>query len=472
MKSIHWWALLSALSISCGQKTSDDAASEAAGNAAKNSAEGPAPAANAVAAVAGGAVANVPRYDVPIDGLPKVGADDAKITMVELTDYDCPYCAKAESTIAQLQKAYGGDLRTVVIENPLPIHDHAEPVALFALTAYQAGVFDKAHSRLFQDQTKHSDDDLRALGLDLGMASIQRSPAALAQAKVSLAKGQDIARALQVRGTPTFFVNGRKIAGAQPFETFKAVFDEEIIHANALVAQGVAQKDLYAHYETEARQNPAPLAPAAAATTANDDATVLVAEAKGVGGLPLMGNSNAPHTVTLFTDYECPYCAKLDPKLRGFVASHPDVQVVIRQRPLPMHPNARTWATAAIAANDQGKLADFTQAAFAQKGDKSTPVLDKVAASVGIDVARMHRDMTSDATLAQLKADEAIADKLSVQGTPTSFVDGYKVIGAQPEAAFADALGRSNGLPASPAEKGSPSCEGNGEGNCAPCQAD
>jgi protein-disulfide isomerase len=364
-----------------------------------------------------------------------MGAADAKVTMVELTDYECPFCARAENTVQALRKSYGRDLRVVVAESPLPMHEHADEIAAFALMANEAGVFEQAHSSLFAEPNKHSDADLDALGRKLGMGGFLRSPAAMARAKNGVEKSEALARTLHVTGTPTFFVNGRMIAGAQPVESFRAIIDEELAHADELVAEGVTQNDLYAKVMDEARKNPARLG-----GSEPPPEEAFLQAAVGASGLHLMGDRKAAHELLLFTDMECPFCARLDAQLRSFVQAHPDVKVVVRQRPLPMHPNARTWAKAAIAADAQGKVSAFMEKAFAERADRSVEALDRIALAAGLDVARMHRDMESDTTAQTLKKDEALAETLGVTGTPTSFLDGYKVVGAQPSVAFTDAL--------------------------------
>ncbi len=427
------WVLASTLALSCGQKTEDPAARE----------DAPAP---AIAAQQDVAPAQAPspakekkeapktRSLVLVDGLPMMGATDAKATLVEMTDYECPYCVRAEATVQTLRRTYGRDLRVFVAESPLPMHERADDIATFALIASEAGVFEQAHTLLFAEPRKHSDDDLTALSAKLGMGSFMRSQASVTRAKKGLEKSQALARGVHATGTPTFFVNGRAITGAQPIETFRTMIDEELVHANELLESGVARKDLYDALMQEARKNPPP--------PGDGDVVedTFVADAVGVGGLHMAGDTRAPHTIVLFTDLECPFCARLDGQLRGFVASHPDVKVAVRQRPLAMHPNARTWALAAIAADAQGKLPAFMEKAFAERTDRSAAALDRVAQEVGLDVARLHRDMESAVTLEALRADEALADKLGARGTPTSFFDGHRVVGAQPNAVFDETM--------------------------------
>ncbi len=431
MKNSIAWALASTLALSCGQKTEDPGAREdvSAGVAPQDVA--PSPREDAPRKQA----PKILRSEVAVDGLPRIGAADAKVTLVEMTDYECPYCARAETTVQALHSIYGGDLRVFVAESPLPMHERADEIAMFALIAEEAGVFEQAHTQLFAEPRKHGDVDLAALGTKLGMGGFMRSQASQARARKSLEMSQALARTVHATGTPTFFVNGRVISGAQPIETFRTIIDEEIMHANELLESGVARKDLYGAMMQDARKNPAP-SPADIEAVEN----AFVPDAVGVDGLHLAGNTRASHTIVVFTDLECPFCARLDGQLRGFVASHPDVKVVVRQRPLAMHANARTWAQAAIAADAQGKLPAFMEKAFAERTDRSAAALDKVAGEVGLDVMRLHRDMESASTLETLRGDLALADKLGARGTPTSFVDGHRVVGAQPNASFDDAL--------------------------------
>ena len=360
-----------------------------------------------------------PRFAVPIQGLPTMGDRDALVTIVEVTDYQCPYCARAEETIHALRVKYGRDLRIAVLENPLPIHEHARDRALLALSADERGEFETVHHALFA----------QGAALDVPTAS------ATDAAKATLERSMKLVASLGVHGTPTFFVNGRKICGAQPIATFEAIIDQELLHARALLASGVAPGAVYDRIVAEARDNPPPMEDPGAL-----DAPSIVAEAKTIGGVDFLGAKDAPRTIVLFTDFECPYCAKLDARLRTFVTEHPDVRVVVRQRPLPMHPHARLAAKAALAAAAQGRLAEYAALLFANQGALERDALVGYATRIGLDSGRFVRDLDAPETEQRLVDDGAWADKLQVTGTPTSFVDGRRVIGAQAASTFADAL--------------------------------
>jgi len=367
----------------------------------------------------------LPLNAVPVDGLPMIGERDALVTIVEFTDYDCPFCGKAEHTIETLRRRYGADLRVAVAMRPLPMHPHARPAALAALTASDSNSFAEYHATLFLHPDERSDDELS----DLAKASGVHRRGSSADAEKALAGAEALATSLHVKGTPTFFINGRKITGAQPLATFEAVVVEELAHARDIVSQGTPRSRVYDAILAEARANPAPL------DDPEEEVTVVPA-AKTVGGAHLMGDVHAPTTIVLFTDFQCPYCKKLDARFRDAAASRRDFHVVLRNKPLPMHPNARLAAKAAIAAESQGKLEPYAKLLFDHQDTLDRDALVRYADMAGLDRARFLGDLDSAATAARLAEDEALAEKLGVKGTPTSFVEGRRVVGAQPLSTF------------------------------------
>jgi protein-disulfide isomerase len=428
MKFSVSWLLLAFTFSSCSDR--GDASAIAHDEAAR------APAAAVVAPIAPAAQERVARYAVPIDGLPVVGERDALVTIVELTDYDCPFCARAETTIASLRRKYGHDVRVAVAETPLPMHEHARDAALAALAANAQGRFEPMHDALFSQREHHTQADLARLGVDLGLSPAayerDRSGAGSA-ASDALARSMALASSLHVSGTPMFFVNGRIIRGAQPFETFDAMVSSELANARAMVASGTRAADVYARILDDARAHPMP-------TPDADEPAAFVAQARGIGGAHLMGARDAQNTIVLFTDFQCPYCAKLDARLRELTSRRSDVRVVLRHHPLPMHPDARLAAKAAIAADLQGKLTPFARLMFEHQGTLEREHLIDFAARAGADPRTFERDLDAPSTEERLAADEALASRLDVRGTPTSFIDGHRVVGAQPIATFEAAL--------------------------------
>jgi protein-disulfide isomerase len=183
-------------------------------------------------------------HRVPIAGLPSFGNARGLVTLVVFTDYECAFCKKLDKTIARLRSAYGDELRVVIAERPLAMHPHARPAAIAALAAAEQGKLEEMHDGLFAapglDETS-IDAIARGIGLDPARFAADRKSAAAR----ALVRSEQIADGLGVSGTPTMFVNGRLVVGAQPFEALRLVVDERLASARALVGKGIAVSDVY-----------------------------------------------------------------------------------------------------------------------------------------------------------------------------------------------------------------------------------
>ncbi|HEX3346368.1 MAG TPA: thioredoxin domain-containing protein, partial [Polyangiaceae bacterium] len=211
-------------------------------HAAGDPSPAPSPPAVASAELPAG-VAGAKIYRVPVDGLPTVGDARALVTVVAFTDYQCPYCRRAEATLLQLRDSYGAQVRFVFAEKPLPMHDRARPAAIAALAASAQGAYDRMRAKLFAGPLDDASIAQAAsdVGLDPGRFDADR----VGMAADALARSEALAAKLDVRGTPSFFINGRHLVGAQSIETFRTMIDERITAARALVASGVRPEDVY-----------------------------------------------------------------------------------------------------------------------------------------------------------------------------------------------------------------------------------
>jgi protein-disulfide isomerase len=220
---------------------------ESAGRDAEADAESRAAAA-AKAAAAKAAEAKI-VWKVPVGTSPVRGSPNALVTIVVFSDYQCPFCKRFEPTLDQLRKSYGDKLRIVWKDQPLAFHANAEPAAHLARAARtqkgDAG-FWAMHDALFDAQPALEESDLERLskknGLDVKNAMAQVEAKAH---KRAIEQDRALAAGLGANGTPTSFVNGRKLTGAQPLEAFKAIVDEELARAEALVKGGVPRKAVY-----------------------------------------------------------------------------------------------------------------------------------------------------------------------------------------------------------------------------------
>lgn len=168
-------------------------------------------------------------YDVPVGTSPSTGRDNAPITIVEFGEFQCPFCARVQPTLRRLRQAYGDDIRIVWKHNPLPFHDRAMPAARASQCAHAQDRFWPMHDALFASPDALSDDAIMeaatSLGLDEGAfraCLVDTTTNERIQADVKLAME------LGARGTPSFFINGRSLQGAQPYEAFAALIDEEL----------------------------------------------------------------------------------------------------------------------------------------------------------------------------------------------------------------------------------------------------
>ena len=168
------------------------------------------------------------RLKVAADG-PAKGPDKAPVTIVEFSDFECPYCVKAEETVQEVLKTYEGKVRLVYRDFPLPFHPHAQKAAEAAHCAGDQGKYWDMHSALFSNQQALGAEDLKSHAKKLGLDSGKFDKCLDSGEKAALVEENKKAGAeVGVSGTPAFFVNGILISGAQPFSEFKSINDKEL----------------------------------------------------------------------------------------------------------------------------------------------------------------------------------------------------------------------------------------------------
>ena len=173
-------------------------------------------------------------YRVPVElaGAPLRGNPKAPVTIVEFSDFQCPFCVRARPTVARVREAYGDRVRWAFRHYPLDFHPLAQKAGEAAACAGEQDRFWQMHDRLWANSAKLEVPELKAhaqaLGLDApAFAACLDSGRHASLVERDLAAGQ----AYGVSGTPAFFVNGRPLIGAQPFEAFQQVIDDELARA-------------------------------------------------------------------------------------------------------------------------------------------------------------------------------------------------------------------------------------------------
>jgi predicted DsbA family dithiol-disulfide isomerase len=155
---------------------------------------------------------------------PSLGPADAPITLVLFSDFECPFCGRLRGTIEELRERYPTQLRIIWKDHPLAMHAAAMPAALLGREAYAQGgnpLFWQLHDRFFAEQSQLNVEFLQSVAAEHGLPWPPRSHTTTV-VDASLAQAQK----LGVRSTPTSFINGRAVVGAQPFDAFSSVIDE------------------------------------------------------------------------------------------------------------------------------------------------------------------------------------------------------------------------------------------------------
>jgi protein-disulfide isomerase len=170
-----------------------------------------------------------PRVEVADGGRPVRGSKTAPVEVIEFSDFQCPFCQRANPTVEQVVRTYGDRIKFVYRHYPLPNHPNARPAAEAAACAEAQGKFWEYHDRLFANPTKLSDADLKQHAVAIGLDASQFNTCVdTHQTKAGVDTDIKAADAAGVSGTPAFFINGRSVEGAQPFEVLKSVIDEEL----------------------------------------------------------------------------------------------------------------------------------------------------------------------------------------------------------------------------------------------------
>ena len=170
-----------------------------------------------------------PRITVKSAGHPEIGGKDAPVTIVEFSDFQCPFCSRAEPTLKQVREKYGDKIKLVYMDFPLGMHEHAIDAASAGRCAGEQGKFWEFHDAMFADQSKLAPADLKASAKKLGLDTAKFDEC-LDKGKYKAAIEADMAQghSLGIDGTPAFYINGRPLTGAQPFDKFQTTIDEEL----------------------------------------------------------------------------------------------------------------------------------------------------------------------------------------------------------------------------------------------------
>ena len=382
----------------------------------------PAPGAAAPAAPA---APSGPRKIVFAAHNPRLGPKAAKVTIAEISDFQCPFCKRATPTVKEVEQKYSKDVAVVFVNQPLPFHEHAMEAALAFQAANRQGKAWELHDKMFENNTQleRANLDKYASEVGLNMARFKKDmddP----KLKDEIAQDQKLANSVGANGTPTFFINGRELVGAVPFSEFQTIIDDEIKKADVLIKKGTPLKDVYQKLMEQAANSP-PAAAAPAAPEAKVDVKL--------GDAPVKGAASAPVTLLEFSDFQCPFCGRVNPTLKQIEDEYKGkVKIAFRNLPLPFHDKAHLAAEASLAANEQGKFWPYHDKLFANQQALDRPSLEKYADDLGLNMTRFRAALDNGKYKDQVDRDAKDGAAVGATGTPTFFINGTRLVGAQP----------------------------------------
>ena len=373
-----------------------------------------------------------------------IGTDDpvrgnrlAYVTIVVFSDFQCPFCGRLATTFERVAETYGDDVRIVFKNEPLPFHPHARLAsevgqAVFATKGNDA--FWRYHDMAFRRQQLIAQDTIRAWAIAAG-ADSREIEEGLAKKKWSAKIEHDEALAKRVGavGTPASFVNGVSLSGAQPFDKFKEVIDAELVKAKDLAQRGVGRDRIYGRLAAANYKEPSVARHDDDDDDEKPDTTVWKVP---IGGSPVRGSTSALVTVVEFGDFQCPYCKKVQPVLERLRTEYGDrIRFVWKDEPLPFHPRALPAAELARSARAQKGDAAFWSAhdkLFDSQPKLEDADLEAVARAIGIDVAKVDAAIKNKTYAKGIGDDQGLGDDIQASGTPHFFVNGHRIVGAQP----------------------------------------
>lgn len=339
--------------------------------------------------------------------VPLRGDATAPIVIMVFSDFQCPSCAQLETMLADVGREFPKDVQIVFKHNPLAIHAQAPLAHEAAIEAGRQGRFWEMHDLLLANQGKLGREDLLtyARQLKLDVAAFTRALDTRLH-RPSVERDRAEARALGIESAPVLFINGRRGQGVPPATQFKAFI-------KSLASGG------------DGTPEPPPVSPSSFDLT----------------GSPAKGADTAPVTIIEFSDFQCGFCQRANRTIAQLLAKYPEkVRLVFKHFPLEMHQEAGLAHRAAFAAQQQGRFWEMHDAIFGNQRAIARADLIQRASALKLDVARFTADMDGSRVKTILDRDMAEGEKAGIDGTPTFFVNGQRIVGSQPLEAFVDAV--------------------------------
>ncbi len=337
------------------------------------------------------------------------GPANAPVTIVEFSDFQCPFCRRSVEPLEELVKEHPKDVRLVFRSFPLDFHQYSELAHEAALAAAAQGKFWEMHDLLFANQSQLDRADLfrYAEQLKLDMAEFENALDTHVYAG-AVAADRALGAKFGVDGTPMMFINGKRLGGARTLPELEQVVDEQ-----ERVAKGTALE--------QAVIDQAPPGP---------DTDFVVS-----------GSDAAAIRVTWITDVRSPLAPRTAELVRALVAAYPgQIRVNFKTMQLASHPDAEIANRALLAAGSQQKFWEMYDALAQSDGALDRDAVVQKAAEVGVDGAAFQAAMDAAGTTESMERDQAEEVRRAVLGSPAIFIGDVRIDGLQQEKMYRAAI--------------------------------
>jgi len=361
----------------------------------------------------------ITRYRVEAGDSPSRGPEDAKVTIIEFSDYQCPFSKRVQATMDKIMEKYPQGVRHVYKQHPLSFHKDAFLASEASLAAGVQGMFWDMHDIIFENPKKLKKDNLLEYAEEIGL-DVDRFKADLEEHVFKAQVDRESQQAVTVgaTGTPAFFVNGIYLSGAKPLDSFVKVIDEELSGKKVPFKWGKNVKD---GKKKKQRREEDP----------NKIYTV------PLGKSPYKGSKDAPITVVVFQDFQCPFSNRSQATMKQLNETYKEkIKIVFKNFPLNFHKDAVLAAEAALAAGAQGKFWEMHDKIFANQKKLKIDNLKIYAQELNLDLTIFNKDLETHKFKKMIDEDLKTGKGLGVRGTPTFFINGKKLVGAKPLTEF------------------------------------
>lgn len=358
-------------------------------------------------------------------GAPLMGKRDAPVVLEIFSDFMCPYSARFAAVVDQLVSAYPDKLRAEYRHFPLSFHKGADLMAEASACAQEQGKFWEYHDALFAAQQSNTPEALKGIAGQLGLDQA-RFDACLSGRKYTqwVQANLQEGASRQVKGTPGFFLNGRPGGGAMPFEAMKSRVDWHLNPSGAYPGAPQPGK----------KKPPAPAPAAPLPAEAPGGPVVKVSfTAEELKDLPSKGPVKAPVTLVEFIDWRCGFCKTGTANIDRLLAKYGD-KLRLLSAQFPLNESTEALAMAAGCAHKAGRYWEFRAGVFGVDStfDGSMKAILDLADSSGMGKDKMKACLDGLETAEWMKKQKQLGVEKGVKGTPTYFVNGIKMEGAQP----------------------------------------